>query len=246
MDKSIGPHDVFLWLGTEATWCVFVLSGQKHWSIWCIFVLNGQKHWFTWCVFVLSGQKHWFTWCVFVLNGQKYWSTWCVFVLNGQKHWSTWRVFVLIGQKHWSTWCVFVLNGQKPWSTWCVFVLNGQKHWSTWCLSLGCLDKVVHGEAPIQCLTRSRDPISCSKKPMERTNEIGLEIISSVRSTAFPQRQIGSYDKVRKWIGDFTVKKWHEKRYPFRCASGEFLSRSYHLVVTSKHTHRHTHLTAKD
>ena len=49
-------------------------------------------------------------------------------------------------------------------------------------------------KAPIHSLTQSCDPISCCGKPMERTNEIGLEMVSLVHSTGFAEWLIGSYD----------------------------------------------------
>ena len=41
-------------------------------------------------------------------------------------------------------------------------------------------------KAPIHFLTQSRDQISCCEKPVERTDEIGLVMISLVGSTGFP------------------------------------------------------------
>ena len=41
-------------------------------------------------------------------------------------------------------------------------------------------------KASIHLLTQSCDPISCCGKPVERTNEIGLQITTSVRSTGYP------------------------------------------------------------
>ena len=64
-------------------------------------------------------------------------------------------------------------------------------------------------KAPIHLLTRSCDQISCCWKPVERTKEIGLEIISLVRSTGFLRRLMGLHDRARKWIGAFTLLKSH-------------------------------------
>ena len=36
---------------------------------------------------------------------------------------------------------------------------------------------------------------------MEKTNEIGHELILLARSTGFPYQLIGSHDRVREWIG---------------------------------------------
>ena len=47
---------------------------------------------------------------------------------------------------------------------------------------------------PIHFLIQSWDLISCCGKPVKRTNEIGLELFSLVRSTDFPQQLIGSHD----------------------------------------------------
>ena len=44
---------------------------------------------------------------------------------------------------------------------------------------------VHYGKAPIHCLTQSCYLISCYEKPVKRTYEISLEIISSVRTTGF-------------------------------------------------------------
>lgn len=52
----------------------------------------------------------------------------------------------------------------------------------------------------IHLLTQSRDQISCCRTPVEWANETGLQTISLVVSTGFPQRLIGLNSWVRKWI----------------------------------------------
>ena len=60
-------------------------------------------------------------------------------------------------------------------------------------------------KAPIHCLCQSCNPISCWGQPVERTSEIGLEMISSVRSAGFLYLLVGSHDWVRKWMGTLRV-----------------------------------------
>ena len=57
---------------------------------------------------------------------------------------------------------------------------------------------------PIHFLTQSRDPISCYRKPMERTNETISRSILLIRSNRFPKQLVGSHDWVRKWIRAIT------------------------------------------
>ena len=50
---------------------------------------------------------------------------------------------------------------------------------------------ILISEALIHFPTQACDPINCYRKPVERTSEISLEMISLVRSTGFPQQLIG-------------------------------------------------------
>ena len=49
-------------------------------------------------------------------------------------------------------------------------------------------------KVPIHSLTQSCGLISCCGKPVEPTDEIGLEMIALVRSTGFPWQLIESHD----------------------------------------------------
>ena len=64
-----------------------------------------------------------------------------------------------------------------------------------------CLCCLCFFSGPIPFRTQSDDPISCFRKPVERTNKITYPLISLVRSTGIPQKLVGSSDWVRKWIG---------------------------------------------
>ena len=65
--------------------------------------------------------------------------------------------------------------------------------------------RVLRVQVLINFLTQSCDPTSCYRNPVQRTNEIVSRPISLVRSTGFPPRHIGSQDRVRKWVGGFTL-----------------------------------------
>ena len=63
---------------------------------------------------------------------------------------------------------------------------------------------VTDEESVCHFLTHSWHQVNCYGKPVERTSDIGLEIMMSlVRSAGFPKQLIGLHDRVRKWIWAF-------------------------------------------
>lgn len=104
----------------------------------------------------------------------------------------------------------------------------------------------------IYFLIQSCDQISWCGKPVERTKEIGFELLL-VRSTGFKQRMIGQYDLVRsgqggvglgkdevEWDGKAAVMiQWHEGKDSAKYNWQEHEHRNYeHLDCNGKKTNK--------